>query len=815
MSKHARALMALAAPAALMAGLLSAPSVAQQGAVLEEVVVTAQRRETIMQETPVAVTAFDGDKIVDLGIFDLTDVSALAPNTIMNKQPASNSNAGVRIRGVGTGETSLLVDPKVGVYIDGVYMSKTVGAVFDIVDIESLEVLRGPQGTLFGRNSTGGALNITTAKPSGELGARVSASVGNDGYRRYAGSVDLPGMGDMFSAKLSGMLMDYDGWAKNTYPGGATDLGGEDNSAFRVALRFAPTDNFTVDYSYDDTNNEGPAAPFQILAVKDSLYNGFTTTPFPFAQLGGPYYQQLAATVGNPEDRQDEFVLDNMGDSKLDVEGHTLIAELDLESVTLKYIFGDRSTKQRNEGTDLDAGAYVVPDLFYGRGQPVPTPGFHALLRESRTDMTTHELQLFGAFADDRVDYTLGFYHYEEEVRQDNPQTFSLPVAFMAQDPTLAAGYFAAGFCNFIPGVGPVCVGSQRLPLPFPSPGADPNGNGWVDFVYGQDSQSWALYGQATVSLSDQLELTGGLRYTEDEKKAFLFNENLGMVSFDQRLTNKQDWDNLSYLVNLNFAATDDMNIYATYSSGYNAGGFNARASNAPSFSVPVNEEEVTALELGLKADWLDNRVRTNIAFFHNKFDDLQIAQFEAGSGGASSRLVNAATASYTGIEVDLIAILAEGLIADVTYGYLEAQFDKYLNRNPATDQEADIADITTAPGAPDHTAAIGLQYDFAPFSKGRLSLRVDAVYRDEIVFHPFQNQYDSSSDYWLLNARLSLNDIPIGGEGRLRISAWAKNLGDNEYREWGIDFASLGFAGATWGRPRTYGIDVVYQLGN
>ena len=815
MAKHARTLVALLAPAALWAGLLSAPSAAQEGAVLEEVVVTAQRRETIMQETPVAVTAFDGEKIQDLGIFDLTDVSALAPNTIMNKQPASNSNAGVRIRGVGAGETSLLVDPKVGVYIDGVYVSKTVGAVFDIVDIQSLEVLRGPQGTLFGRNSTGGALNITTAKPSGELGASVSASVGNDGYRRYAGSVDLPSMGEMLSAKLSGMLMDYDGWAKNTHPGGARELGGEDNAAFRVALRLTPTDSFTVDYSYDDTNNEGAATPFQILAVKDSLYNGFATTPFPFAQLGGPYYQQLAATIGNPKDRQDEFVLDNMGVSKLDVEGHTLTAQLDLENVTLKYIFGDRRTEQVNEGTDLDAGAYVVPDLFYGRGQAVPTPGFHALLQESWMDMTTHELQLFGALADDRVNYTLGFYHYDEEVHQDNPQTFSLPVAFMAADPGLAAQYFAAGFCNFVPGVGPVCVGSQRLPLPFPFPGADPNSNGWVDFIYGQESESWALYGQATLSLSDQLELTGGLRYTEDEKEAFLFNENLGQVSFDQRLTNRQSWDNLSYLVNLNFAATEDMNLYATYSSGYNAGGFNARASNAPSFSVPVNEEELTALELGLKADWLDNRVRTNIAFFHNKFDDLQIAQFEAGSGGASSRLVNAATASYTGIELDLVAILAEGLIADVTYGYLEAQFDEYLNRNPATDQEVDIANITTAPGAPDHTAAIGLQYDFAPLSMGRLSLRVDAVYRDRMVFHPFQNAYDSSADYWLLNARLSLNDIPVGGAGNLRISAWVKNLGDKEYREWGIDFASLGFAGATFGRPRTFGLDLVYQFGD
>ena len=152
------------------------------GSLLEEILVTAQRRETLLQETPVAVTTFSEDAVEEIGIFDITDISAMAPNTVFNKQPSSNSNTSIAIRGVGSGETSLMVDPKVGVYIDGMYMSKTVGGVFDIIDIESIEVLRGPQGTLFGRNSSGGALNITTAKPSGEFNLKAQASMGNDGY---------------------------------------------------------------------------------------------------------------------------------------------------------------------------------------------------------------------------------------------------------------------------------------------------------------------------------------------------------------------------------------------------------------------------------------------------------------------------------------------------------------------------------------------------------------------------------------------------------------------------------------------------------
>ena len=813
MSHRATRLMALFALAVPIGAALPPSGLAQEGAVLEEILVTAQRRETALQETPVAITVFGGERIQDLGIFNVADLSGRAPNTTTLKQPASSSNTSLRIRGVGAGETSLLVDPKSGLYIDGAYLSKTVGAVFDLVDLESMEVLRGPQGTLFGRNSTGGALNITTAKPSGEFGLKLQASAGNDGYQRYMGSIDLPRVGEMLSAKVSGILKKTDGWADNTYPGQQSDLASQDNGAFRIALRLQPNDQLTFDYAYDDTDNEAVPAPFQIVKVKDSLYNGFTTTPFPFAALGGELFAAMAAGVGDPDERRDEFALDNIGLSYLEVQGHTFTAALDLEAVTIKYIFADRETQQYNDGSDLDGGAYLARDLFYGGGMAVPTPGFHASIAQGYVEMTTHELQLFGELMGGRLNYTLGYYNYEEAVYQDNPQTFGLPIAFLAADPNLGAAYFGAGFCNLVPGVGPVCVGSQRLPLPLPFPGADPNLNGFVDFVYGQDSESWALYGQFTYALTDQLEFTGGLRYTDDEKDAFLFNENLGMTSVEQQLENAQGWDNLSYLLNLNYAVNADMHVYVTHSTSYNAGGFNARAGSVAGFAFAVDEEEVSAIDAGLKAEWLNGRVRTNLALFRNKFDDLQIAQFEAGSGGASSRLVNAGKATYQGIELDAVAILAEGLIADFNFGYLDAEFDEYVARNPATDQEEDIADATAA-AAPETTASIGLQYDFRPFPAGTLSLRFDATHTGKVRYHPFQNQYDSAKSRWLLDARASLNDIDLGG-GALRISLWIKNLADEEYREWGIDFASLGYAGATWGQPRTYGIDVVYQMGH
>ena len=299
----------LLALAAFSAGGAAVPAIAQEPAALEEILVTAQRRETELQETPVAVTVFSGDKIEDLGIFDITDLTGRAPNTTILRQPASNSNMDPRIRGVGAGETSLLIDPKVGLYLDGAYVSKTVGAALDLIDLESIQVLRGPQGTLFGRNSTGGALIVASAKPSGEMGAKFKASVGNDGYERYMGAVDLPVVPGILSARVSGMLTDNDGWAKNVYPGRESGLGTEDNQSWRIAVQLTPIDRITVDYAFDQTDNEGYAAPFQIVEVKDSLYDGFNTTPFPFATLGGELFAAMAATVGDPDERREEYNL--------------------------------------------------------------------------------------------------------------------------------------------------------------------------------------------------------------------------------------------------------------------------------------------------------------------------------------------------------------------------------------------------------------------------------------------------------------------------------------------------------------------------
>ena len=863
---NSRRLVSLLAAVTAASALQTAPALAQGVTALEEVIVTAQRRETLLQDTPIAVTAFSEEKIKDLGIFDITDIGALAPNTNIRKQPSSNSNMSVFIRGVGSGETSLMVDPKVSFYMDGVYMSKTVGAVFDIVDLEGIEVLRGPQGTLFGRNSTGGAINVRTAKPSGELNARVDLSTGNDGYRRAMATVDLPKVADIMAVKVSGMHMKYDGWASNDYAGNAfgisseSELASEENDSYRIAVRLDPTDNLTIDYAYDKTENEGVPAPFQITKVKTSNNNGFTDDArVNFMVQGGELAQSMAATVGDPDKRRESYTLDFVSPEILEVEGHTLQVEWAREDFTLKYIYAERETDSTYEGTDLDGGAHTARDLAYGVANGmfgrIPAPGFHARIDEGWIEMTTHELQLFGNLFDDKLAYTFGYYRYEEDVHQDNPQTLSLSLESLIGGAYLAAlnGSLAAGlpltdndmnpmndatsiaqktsadtrknyaqlFCT--PRTPEVdlnkdtlddCIGTQRLPASNPPGDKD---NGYIDFIYGQESKSWAVYTQFTYTLNEQVDITAGLRYTEDEKDGHLFNENLIRSvtghSDENPLKNKDEWDNLSYLLNVNWAINDDMNVYGTWSTGYNAGGFNARATSLSAWNNPVDEEEISAFEVGLKAEWLDGRLRTNLAAFYNDYTDIQIAQFEAGSGGASSRLVNAGEATYSGFELDLVAVPMQGLVVDATYGYLDAEYEEYLARNPTTNMQVDISGNTTVARTPENTFSLGVQYDIPPlFDWGTLSVRVDANYMDDMVFHPFNNEFDSAEARWLMNARVNLTGIDVGN-GSLRLSAWGKNLLDEEYREWGIDFASLGFAGNVYGQPRTYGLDLSYEF--
>jgi iron complex outermembrane receptor protein len=784
----------------LIAGAVAASFAGPAMAQLEEIIVTAQKRSESLQDTPISIAAFDQAELTDMGIFEPGQVAEYTPNLDISRQPSSNDNYGFSIRGVGTGETSLLNENTVGMYLDGVYIARSTGSVFDIVDLERIEVLRGPQGTLYGRNTIGGAINLITEKPREEFAFQQKLTAGNRDFFRSTTTLDTGKLGDMFSAKLTYNYNEKDGLVNNIYH--SQKLGEQESNAYRIALRLEPGDNFTADYTYDNSEREGNSAMSQLVATRP-----------PMNQIGGAIMAQ--ATAYADPDRLSGLPL-YFADGKSsfsDVEMHTLTLEWNVnDNITAKYIGGYREWDSGTQDTDFGSfpsdGASVIEGFtgtYVPAGEMVSL--FHAV-RESDNEQTTHELQLLGDAFDQRFQYTLGLYYFEEESNEDNPQRPTLPAefigggadqltkSFLCVDPTFSNPF--------------ACIGKDlRLP--------------WSTFQYGSDNESVAAYGQFTYSATDALDITVGIRYTEDDKKAYLVNSNIG----PQTNTADDSWDNTSGSLTLNYAWNDDVRTYATVSTGYRSGGFGARVNSAEDFDDGFDEETVTNYEIGLKSEWMDSRVRLNGAVFYMEYDDQQVNSFKAGAGGASSVVLNAGEAEIKGMELELTALLTDGLRLIFNYGYIDAEYNEFITQrldpvtalpdpspdaDPVTGNE-DISDVAVVARTPENTASAILSYDFQPFSWGQLSARVEANYRDEMTFHDQLNLYDSTDDQTLVNARVTLSEMEVLG-GNLMLSAWGRNLTDEEYREWGIDFTTLGFAINSFKEKRSYGVDLVYRYG-
>jgi len=765
----------------------------KRSASIEEVIVTARKVEESLQDTPVSVVAFSSGDLEQLGASEARDVANFTPNLRMQKQSGSQDNYAMAIRGVSSGETALTIDPTVGVYMDGVYLARTTGLAFDIVDLKRIEVLRGPQGTLFGRNTIGGALNIITEKPTGEFAYKLGLGVGTRGYDRVTTTIDSPELGPL-AFKFSYMKNTKERDLTSLYSG--DKLGDSGGEAFRLAARWRASDTVAVDYIYDKSDRENNANTQQLSHVRPIYAD-------PNGQFyGGRYYEQAAASAS--QDRLSVLPLINTdpSESNSDIDGHTVTVEWDLrDDLLVKSISNVREWNSSARGTEF--GAFPVEslgdvvDLRTGTPSLVPVgtlvPLFSAL-RDNFHRQITQEFQFTGKLLDERLSYTAGLYLFQEEATEDNPQQFVLPTRFIASAAT----------------------GTPALPVPLP---VAANAT-WLSapFAYELENESQAVYGQFTYNVVSDFDVTLGLRYTRDQKEATLQN-NLDGASSAVRVTSDDEWSNFSPSFSLDYRWSEQLSTYFKVSNGYRSGGYNVRAQTSSAFTQTFDPEEITSYELGVKSDLLDRRLRLNMSVFRMDYTDRQIAQFEAGSGGASSVIVNAGESITQGLEIESVFIPSPGLRLIANYGYLDVEYVEFVSGpvNPETGFSAganrDVSDeVTENLYAPKHSAALAVEYQLAPWDFGQLTLRVEATYVDSISFHPQLFLFDQTEAYTLINARATLADIPMG-DGRFKVAAWGKNLTDKEYREFGIDFGLLGFAVNNYGELRTAGIEAVYEF--
>jgi iron complex outermembrane recepter protein len=435
----------------------------------EEMVITARKREENLQEVPVAVTGFDEQTLEELGVAQTDDVAALAPNVYVTQTPGSAANVGVSIRGIGGAEPLLTRDTGVALYVDGAYIARTSGAVFDLVDLERVEVLRGPQGTLYGRNATGGAVNFISRRPKEAFGFEQTVGYGLYDAWLTRTTIDTGELGESgLSSTFTYLAKGRDGYVNDRNASDGSDPGAYDVDALRVALNWNPIDEFTAFYSYDYSDLTGQDALFQLVAINPAVLDG------------------LHATSNIPERDDDRLGVANLDFHKPSthrIGGHNLTLDYDFDLVSVKSITTYRTWDNTEEGTELDGNAGLVADFF---GNPVPVQLF-AAINERDQDQFSQELQLYGPIGE-RVDYVTGIYYFEEDFNEVNPQQFMFPTM---------------GFGVPIP----------TPPATFPDPG--------TTLDYSGDAESWAVFTDWSWTppvLEDRFKLSAGVRYSDDEK---------------------------------------------------------------------------------------------------------------------------------------------------------------------------------------------------------------------------------------------------------------------------------------------------------
>lgn len=750
--------MPLAIACAAVALSTSVPVAAQgsASALLEEVVVTARKREEGSQDVPLSISAYGSEQLEALKVRDLFSLSTGLPNVVLDDVGTTRGTANFSIRGLGINSSIPGIDPTVGVFVDGVFLGNNVGVIFDSFDLASIEVLRGPQGILFGRNVTGGAILLNSKKPGEEFDAtvKVAADQGDEGgLNRYImGAVGGP-LTDTLGARMTAYYNDDQGYIENQFSG--EDVGAVEQLMLRPTLVWTPNDTseYVLRYQYTDIEGDGP--------VSQSHRNGSGVDPAYFE--GDTTFQPV--NYGIPDRNSHDVAYDEVGFQRTSSRALTLEANwgIDFGDGTVTNIFGWRDGSGKSLG-DID-------------GQPVWL--FHAP-SALETEQYSNELRYNGLFAE-KANVTVGAYYFTNEINYDENREL---------------GGFLFG------GAGPAATFHGGGNLDVETFGL------FAAVDYDVSDKLTLNLGIRFSSEEKEVEVA-----TLPPSRGMPCSVIDGTCNID--FEDDDSWESFSPKIGATYHLNDDARLYAAWTRGFRSGGYNLRNTSVdPADSPgPFDEEQVDNFEIGYKSTF--SRGKLNAAIFYNEVSDMQREVNKAGPIGVIQNIINTADAELLGFEIDGTVALTEKLVLLASVGYIDASYASVsadLNEDGVVDGGDESLDL---PRAPEWTYSLALNHDLDIGDWGYMSSRVSYAYRDETAYTDSnlgfildQEIVDAGVDFysndghWVfsLYGRNLLDEVKHGGDTQLPAEFSTTGL------PWGGTFSPLS-------KGRHYGAEVMYNF--
>ena len=758
MFKTPKRLMVAACAAAIGAGFQSIPTLAQSDLALEEVIVTATRRDESLQDIAVSVSAIDAE-LDQATVRRLDDLQTFSPNLYIRRSPGIASGASITIRGIGTQDSDKSLDPAIGVMMDGVFLGTSSGVLMQNFDVQRIEVLRGPQGTLFGKNTTGGLINIIRGDVTMEWGGDFIVTLDEHGREDVKGVVNVPIVEDKLGVKLFGAQIKSDGFVYNTTLD--EDVGGDDVQNYGFAAKWQPTDNFDIKLHYEKTKDESDQGAYVNLNVATdgtcSIFNECVTN-----------------TTDN--ENQNSSNTRNFSDNEYDTT--IVTANYDFGNMVLTYIGAKRDMDEQNMQA-FDASPADFLDMNY----------------YNLWDQESHELRLTSNF-DGPFNFVAGLYSFEVDYEQFwdvshlHFTLFAITGGFLYPD--------------------------NNTPTSVRSQGQRQQTDSSAAFI----SADWAFNDRWTLTFGGRY--TEEEKDFEGDDGSIAWDPAAGETRpTDHATWNKSNkWSEFTPSAALRFRLSDNTMLWASYAEGFKSGGYFGRQANFQNIDVTFDPESVQNIELGFKSTLLDGAMTLNAAYFFNDYEDKQESILvPRGPADVATIVRNAATEEISGLEVDLNWQITERWSLRANYGYLDAKYENFIADIDGGDVIEPTDNSYMRPrNTPENSFGINTTYTL-PLGSANLQGVLAYRYRDSIevdLVSQVPTKPVSPVDSGGIGSMGSIDDLSaqlsfMFSDNRYRVTVYGKNLTDERelFTQTIGGIATRGY----WNDPRTYGVEFAFSF--